>query len=254
MIELQGMTTTRELLPVFVAEDGSADPELARWLLDRSMSNRREEFGPEPELPPRDDAFDAAVAVADGEAMGRLLDRQTEIEATNGRLLAEERSKRERLYDYRAQAADDKLEANRRILERIRASPEDADRRILPVWEKNVEGAQRMIESIAEERSKRLDELAGRDHVTAQHELLVASFVAIEPDPKPLFDQVRETLTPKMFALVPAALRTRERRRTREATGSARKTPRPADPARSEAPLPDRACHKRRGRAACRAG
>ena len=63
-----------------------------------------------------------------------------------------------------------------------------------------MEGAQRMIESIAEERSKRLDELAGRDHVTAQHELLVASFV-IEPDPKPLFDQVRETLTPKMFAL-----------------------------------------------------
>ena len=46
------------------------------------MSNRREEFGPEPELPPRDDAFDTAVAVADGEAMGRLLDRQTEIEAT----------------------------------------------------------------------------------------------------------------------------------------------------------------------------
>ena len=133
--------------------------------------------------------------------MSRLLDRQTEIEATNGRLLAEERSKRERLYDYRAQAADDKLDANRRILERIRASHEDADRRILPVWEKNVEGAQRMIESIAEERSKRLDELAGRDHVTAQHELLVASFVAIEPDPKPLLDQVRETLTPKMFAL-----------------------------------------------------
>jgi superfamily II DNA or RNA helicase len=200
VIELQGMTTARELLPVFVAEDGSADPELAQWLLDRSMSNRREEFGPEPELPPRDDAFDTAVAVADGEAMGRLLDRQTEIEATNGRLLAEERSKRERLYDYRARAAEDKLAANRRILQRIKASPEDADRRILPVWEKNVEGAQRMIESIAEERAKRLGELAGRDHVTAQHELLVASFVAIEPDPKPLFDQVRETLTATMFA------------------------------------------------------
>ena len=201
VIELQGMTTARELLPVFVSEDGAADPELAQWLLDRSMSNRREEFGPdEPALPPREEAFEAAVAVADGEAMGLLLERQTEVEATNGRLLAEERSKRERLYDYRAQAAQDKLSANRRILERIRASPEDADRRILPVWEKNVEGAQRMIESIREERAMRLGELAGRDHVTAQHELLVASFVAIEPDPKPLFDQVRVALTPTMFA------------------------------------------------------
>jgi hypothetical protein len=88
-------------------------PELAQWLLDRSMSNRREEFGPdEPELPPRDARFDAAVAVADGAAMGRLLERQTEVEATNGRLLAEERGKRERLYDYRARAARDKLAAN----------------------------------------------------------------------------------------------------------------------------------------------
>jgi hypothetical protein len=68
------------------------------------------------------------------------------------------------------------------------------------VWEKNVEGAQRMIESITQERSKRLAELDGRDHVSAQHALLVASFVAIEPDPKPLFDQVRAALTPTMFA------------------------------------------------------
>jgi hypothetical protein len=66
------------------------------------------------------------------------------------------------------------------------------------VYEKNVEGAQRMIESIGDERAKRLGELAGRDHVTAQHELLVASFVAVEPDPKPLFDQVRGALTPTM--------------------------------------------------------
>jgi superfamily II DNA or RNA helicase len=201
VIELQGMTMTRELLPVFVSEDGTADPELAQWLLDRSMSNRREEFGPiEPELPPRNAEFEAAVVAADGAAMGRLLERQSEVEATNGRLLTEERGKRERLFNYRAQAARDKLAANRRILERIRASPEDADRRILPVWEKNVEGVERMIESITQERSKRLADLDGRDHVSAQHELLVASFVAIEPDPKPLFDQVRGAMTPSMFA------------------------------------------------------
>ena len=200
VLELRGMTTTRELVPIFVRDDGSADPELAAWLLDRAMMGRREEFGEPPSLPPRDAQFEAAVGLAEGEAVSRLLDRQSEIEATNLRLLNEERRKRERLYEYRSQAAADKLAANRRILERLRSSPEDADRRILPVWEKNVDSAQRMVASVAEERAERLGELVGRDQVTAQHELLTASSVTIEPDPRPLLDQIRETVAPLRFA------------------------------------------------------
>ena len=203
VIELQGMTTTRELLPVFVAEDGTADPELAQWLLDRSMSNRREEFGPENRS--------SLHATTRSTRRSPSPTARRWAGCSNARL----RSRR-RTDDCSPRSAangsgstttaprppEDKLDANRRILERIRASPEDAGRRILPVWEKNVEGAQRMIESITEERSKRLAELDGRDHVSAQHELLVASFVAIEPDPKPLFDQVREGADPDDVRLV----------------------------------------------------
>jgi hypothetical protein len=57
-----------------------------------------------------------------------------------------------------------------------------------------------MLEVIEHERGTRLNELAGRDQVSAQHELFTASFVAIEPDPRPVFDQVRGSLTPSMFA------------------------------------------------------
>lgn len=200
VLELTGLTPTRELLPVFVHEKGSIDPEVARWLLDRAMAGRREEFGRTSLLPVHEGAFDEATTLAESEAVGRLLERQSDIEATNVRLLAEERAKRERFYDYRSQAAADKLEANRRILERIRMSSEEADRRILPVWEKNVDSAERMAESIEQERRARLVELSGRDHVTAQHELLTASYVVIEPDPQPLFDRIGEALTPSMFA------------------------------------------------------
>jgi hypothetical protein len=147
----------------------------------------------------REGVFDEATTLAESEAVGRLLERQSDIEATNVRLLEQERVKRERFYDYRAQAAVDKLEANRRILERIKLSPEDADRRILPVWEKNVDSAERTAESIEHERAERLAQLSGRDHVTAQHELLTASYVVIEPDPQPLFDRIGEALTPSMF-------------------------------------------------------
>ncbi len=199
-LELTGLTATRELLPVFVGANGSSDPALAHWLLDRTMAGRREEFGEPPPLPVREEAFDDAAALAESEAVDRLLERQSNMEATNLRLLDEERTKRERFYDYRTQAAADKLEANRLILERIRSSPEDADRRILPVWEKNAESAERMVESIERERSARLAELEARDHVTAQHELITASYVVIEPDPQPLFDRIEEELTPSMFA------------------------------------------------------
>jgi superfamily II DNA or RNA helicase len=199
-LELTGLSATRELLPVFVRADGVGDPVLAQWLLDRAMAGRREEFGEPPPLPVREEALDEASTVAESQAVDRLLERQSEIETTNLRRLEAERIKRERFYDYRSQAAADKLEANRRILERIRSSPEEADRRILPVWEKNVVAADRMIESIEQERRARLAELAGRDQVTAQHELLTASYVVIEPDPQPLFDKIGQALTPSMFA------------------------------------------------------
>jgi SNF2 family DNA or RNA helicase len=200
IVELQGLTASRELLPIFVGEDGTSDPELAMWLLDRAMAGRREEFDSAPSLPERGTSFEAAMRLAEGAAVTRLLQRQTETEAVNLRLLQEEQVKRERFYDYRSQAAADKLAANLQILERLRSSPEDADRRILPVWEKNVDSARRMIDTIEDERVQRLAELEGRDLVRAQHQMLTASYVSIEPDPQPLFDQVRQTLPPPMFA------------------------------------------------------
>jgi superfamily II DNA or RNA helicase len=200
LLELRGLTMSRQLLPIFIRQDGATDPTLANWLLDRAMTGRREEFGEDPPLPERGTRFDAAVAVAEDEAVSRLLERQSDLEATNLRRLDDERLKRERFYDYRSQAAADKLAANERIFDRIRSSPEEADRRILPVWEKNVESARRIVDSVEQERRERLGELDGRDQVTAQHELLTASYVVIEPDPQRLFDHVREALTPSTFA------------------------------------------------------
>jgi SNF2 family DNA or RNA helicase len=201
VIELGGLATHRELLPVFIGPDGASDHDLATWLLERAMAGRREEFPPSPALPPRDADFDAAVAVAEGEAVTRLLDRQAEVEAGNLRRLDRERTKRERSYDYRVRAADDKLAATRRIVERLSASDDEADRRILPVWQKNAEVAARTVDGLARERERRLAELDGRDRVIAQHELFSASYVSIESDPRPLLDALRADLSPETYEL-----------------------------------------------------
>lgn len=199
-LEMRGLTATRELVPIFVDADGRYETDTSAWLLDRTMLGRREEFGQDTSIPVDKDHFEAAVSTADAEAVARLMERQAELEATNSRLLEDERHKRERFYDYRAEAAATKLEATQRILERIRTSDEDADRRILPVWEKNVESAERTVELVETERHERLSELEGCDQVQAQHELISASYVTIEPDPAPLFEQIRESLSPTMFS------------------------------------------------------
>jgi SNF2 family DNA or RNA helicase/uncharacterized membrane protein YkvA (DUF1232 family) len=197
-VELHGMATERGLLPVFVNEGGALNEETASWLLDRAMTNRREDFPESSALPPRAEAFEAAVDVAEGAAVMHLLERQRAMEATNASRLADERCKQERFFDYRAQAAADKLTVTRHTLERLRESHQSDDQRILPVWEKNARNAADALAAVEVERERRLGELDGKEQVGAQHELLSASFVSIELDPAPLFAQVEAALTPAM--------------------------------------------------------
>jgi hypothetical protein len=163
------------------------------------MSGRREDFGDAAPLPNTNGSFDAAVQLAESAATDRLFERQANLEGSNEERLVEERAKRERFFDYRAQAAADKLAANRRTYARLAASEEESSKRILPVWAKNVETAERMVETVEEERRERLAELEGKDQVSAQQSLYSASFVLIDPDPQPLFDQVEAELPPGMF-------------------------------------------------------
>lgn len=199
-ISLSGMETTRELLPVFIHEDGREDDDVARFLLDRAMTGRREDFPETSSLPERAEAFETSVSAAEAAVVMRMLSRQEDVERDNAVRLEDERRKQERFFDYRAQAAADKVAATHKTVERLRQSVEDDERRILPVWEKNLENAKAMLESVEEERRRRLDDLDGRDSVTVQHQLLAASYVSIEPDPAPLFAQVQAALTPSMYA------------------------------------------------------
>ena len=90
----------------------------------------------------------------------------------------------ERFYAYREVAATEKLAAVRATFERLSASEDPEVQRIIPVWRKNLETAERAVATVGTDRDRRLAALAGRDVVTAQHEALTASWVEIVPDPK----------------------------------------------------------------------
>src|SRR5207248_785513 len=160
------------------------------WLLERAMRIKREDWrdGGAP-LPPRDDRFEAAVGNAEALSLAHLLKRQGELTDANRDRLEQERAKLERFYTYKDRAASEKLAAVHAVYDRILVSDDGDDQRILPVWAKNLENAERVVATLAEERDRRIGELAGRDHIGVQHELLAASFVEIEPDHG---DEIRE--------------------------------------------------------------
>ena len=114
----------------------------------------------------------------------RLFARQAELEVSNRERAAAEREKVERFYAYRAVAATRSWPRCARPSSGSSASEDPEVQRIIPVWRKNLETAERSLANVAEDRDRRLAALAGRDVVTAQHEALTASFVDIVPDPK----------------------------------------------------------------------
>lgn len=180
-LELEGVIRSKEVFPVFLHANGAQNPELAEWLVERAGRGKREEFG-EPEIPPLDEAFEQSVAQAEVVALFRLMARQEELAEANRERLEQERRKLERYYEYRTRTAAAKLESTQRVLDKVASSDDPGEQRIVPVWMKNLENAKRVVENLASEREQRLAQLVGREQVTAQHELLSASFVQIHPE------------------------------------------------------------------------
>lgn len=184
-IELDGIVSRRELFPLFIGSDGEARSDLADSLLELSAKGGKEEFT-KAYLPSDMSDFDDAVAEAENAAVGRLMDQQMEMSDVNRRRLEQERAKLERFYDYKEDAAQQKLERTRETFERLSTDEDPAVQRILPVWKKRLHDSRDLVDRVADEKEERLGGLIGREHVNASHTLLSASYVEVWPDPATL--------------------------------------------------------------------
>jgi len=180
VLEYHGVKDYKEVFPAFVTLEGTEDDSLAVWLLERSARIKREDWGAS-ELPPRDESFEKAVVDADQRAIQRLLEQQSALSLQNAERLEKERIKLENLYDYRQKALVDKLESVNNVLNRVSESTDPTVRRIIPAWQKNLENVIQLAERTKVERKSRLNELREREQISAQHEMISASFVDIVP-------------------------------------------------------------------------
>jgi ATP-dependent helicase HepA len=176
-LDLEGVVRSKELWPVFVDSSGESRPEIATWLLERASQIPRED-------PPADatqptDGLETALSVGDRVANTRLFERQTELAELNRARLEQERAKLIRYYEYRHRSANAKVASAQATVERLQASENTDETRILPVWVRNLEIAHRTAEALALDRKRRLRELDARDQVAAQQQMMTGAYVAI---------------------------------------------------------------------------
>ena len=159
-VGVPGLKEIRELAPVFVHEDGRADPALGQALVARAAS-----FPNDRSLTPADvPAAEAGAALMIAEPVGyaRLDEMEAAARAESERQLGREQAKLTAYFDYRDQAARDRLASSRQVLVQLEASEDPERRRIIPVWRANVARDERLIRELAADRLARLAELDQR--------------------------------------------------------------------------------------------
>jgi SNF2 family DNA or RNA helicase len=156
VLTVPGLRPLTSLLPVFVFGCGcEVSLEVGEALIRRAIRLPRfsETAIPAEEIP--FDQLDEAEAAAQRFAneAAAVLERDAQRDAEG--LAERERAKLEAYFDYRQRAATDRVAATVATLRRLEASIDEGERRIIPVWQANVERDERLLVELAEERARR---------------------------------------------------------------------------------------------------
>ena len=150
---IAGVKSVERLIPVFVSDDGEVNEETGRLLVERACRFDREKEIDPVDIPKNIEEM-ATLANQFASERREMIQRQAAQEAV-------ERTEREvsRLlarFDYRERAAQNRLEATLATLRNIRASNDETQRRILPVWEANLRRDEGLPGKLVEERKQQI--------------------------------------------------------------------------------------------------
>lgn len=159
LLRAGGVRPTESVIPVFVDDDGQCDLRLGEQLLFQSRAfDRSEGQGTRNvEVPTHilRTAFEEAERVIAGESDQLVAERS--IQALERRATDTERI--ERLYQNRAEAAGKRHSNDLRTLERMKASSDPNDQRVVPIWEENVRRSEAALDQVAADKQRELQAL-----------------------------------------------------------------------------------------------
>ena len=92
-----------------------------------------------------------------------------------------ERDRINRLFDNRTQAAQDRIGSCSGTLERLKASDQQLQRQAIPLWESNLERANRELESLGQDKVRSLRDLIAARMPQSDYRLLAAARIEVIP-------------------------------------------------------------------------
>ena len=92
-----------------------------------------------------------------------------------------ERDRINRVYENRTQAAQDRIKSCSDTLERLKSSDQQLQRQAIPLWEANLERANRELESLGQDKARSLRELTSAGMPQASYRLLAAARIEVTP-------------------------------------------------------------------------
>jgi superfamily II DNA or RNA helicase len=181
VLTVPGVRPLEKMLPVFVSDEHQVSLEIGEALVARSTRFDREEAIPIEAIPfdDLDDVQAAAERFVNEAAV--ILEQEAQADAESR--AERERAKLEAYFDYRQQAATDRLAATAGTAQRLEASTEEGDKRILPVWQANLERDERLVQELAEERARQLATVDQILHPVVDWELVSAGRIEVGPAP-----------------------------------------------------------------------
>ncbi len=191
LVEETSIHTTRALIIIAMDDAGVQRPDLTELLLE---IRDWEHLAPGVRDGLGDDwstrverAHDQAQVLLDS----ILRERQTVRKAEGEALLQAEEQRLDRYYEMRLQSGQAKLKHDGEILQRLQASSREADRKVIPIWKRNVENAQLYIHTLNQEHEAERKKLAGRRRVTYSSTLLNVARVNVVGSIQPHDSAVR---------------------------------------------------------------
>ncbi|SOD73495.1 hypothetical protein SAMN05892883_2788 [Jatrophihabitans sp. GAS493] len=172
-----GIKDRREVVAYFVHDSGTVDTELGQRLMRRAASFPNDHALVAQDVP--FDELDGALQAAEAVGFGRLDEIETQARLDAESQLARERIKLSTYFDYRDEAARDRLASSLRVLADLEATDTAETRRIMPVWRANVARDERLGEELRTERVRQVERLEHRAHGAGDSRLLAVARIEI---------------------------------------------------------------------------
>jgi superfamily II DNA or RNA helicase len=179
VLTVPGVRPLSKLLPIFIGDDRSVSIETGEALIRRSTRFSRDG---EAAIPVDEIPFEALEELRD--VAERYVNEAAQVLEAEARRDAAARVERERTklevyFDYRQRAAADRLAATAGTLQRLHASMDDGERRIIPVWQANLERDEQLVQDLADERARQLADLDKWVHPVVDYELVSAGRIEV---------------------------------------------------------------------------